>query len=121
MKQNEKIEDADRQEKVIRHFHRTDWLFVIVPMILSFIILVVVPIVWSIFERLSGNPTEIGGFNFDGLVIIAGIIFCIIFCAGYGLLALILAVLTRDNTIFRILLIVIPLVTAVVFFVFLNL
>lgn len=121
MKQNEKIEDADRQEKVIRHLHRTDWLFVSAPMVLSFILLVIVPIVWSISMRLSGNSTDIGGFNFDGLLIIAGIIFCIIFCAGYGLLALILAVLTRDNAIFRILMIVIPLETAVVFFVFLNL
>ncbi len=115
MKQNEKNEYADGQEKVIRHFHRTDWLFVFVPMVLSFILLVIVPIVWSVSERVSGNPTEIGGFNFDGLVIIAGIILCSVFCAVYGLLALILSVLTRRNNNFRILLILISLFTATIF------
>ena len=121
MYQESKTEILGIQQRVINHLQRADLLFIILPMLLSGILLIIVPIVWSIFERASGNPTEIGGFNFDGLLIIAGIIFCIIFCVGYGLLALILAVLTRDNTIFRILLIVIPLLTAVVFFVFLNL
>ena len=118
MNQKVQIEDADGQERVIRHFHRTDWCFVVVPMVLSVILLVIIPLIWITFERASGNSTEIGGFNFDGLIIIAGFFLCFIFCAVYGLLALILSILTRRNSIFRIHLIVISLLAAVIFLFF---
>jgi len=100
--------------KVINHLRRADRLLIVLPMILSGILFVIVPIVWSIAERASGNPTEIGGFNFDGLLIFAGIFLSLIFCALYGLLALVLSVLTRRNITFRVLLVGTSLITAAV-------
>jgi hypothetical protein len=87
-------------------------------MLLSGILLIIVPLFWSIIESANSNPTEIGGFNFDGLLIIAGVIFCSVFCGCYGVLALILSLLTRRNITFRTLLIVIPVLAAVGFYIF---
>jgi len=105
MKQELNIEENENQKRVIKKLRPTDWLFIVLPMIFAVILLVVVPIAWSIIMRASGNPTEIGGFNYDGLVIIAGIVLCGIFCAGYFLLAFILSLLTCRNRNFRVLLI----------------
>ena len=119
MDQESKIERLGDQAKVIKHLQRADWLFIILPMILSGVLLIIVPLVWSAIERASGKPTEIGGFNFDGLIIIAGIIFCSIFCVCYGVLAFILSLLTRRNITFRILLVGIPLLIVFVFYLYL--
>jgi hypothetical protein len=96
------------QERVYKHLQKVDWLLLFAPMVLSGILFIIVPLGWSIYERASGHPTEVGGFNFDGLVIIAGIFLSLIFCGGYFALAFILSILTRRNTTFRILLVGVP-------------
>jgi uncharacterized BrkB/YihY/UPF0761 family membrane protein len=110
-----KVEDEENREKVIKHLRRADYLLVILPMVLAGILFFVVPTALIIKEKADGNSAGIGGFDFSGLLIFAGIVFCLIFCVGYGLLALLLSVLTRRNNTFRILLIVISLLTATVF------
>ena len=115
MNQELKIEDGDNQKRVIKHLRLTDYLLVILPMVLAVVLLVIVPIRWSISTRESGNTTEIGGFNYDGYVIIAGIFLCFFFCVGYGLLALILSFQTRHNRTFRIILVGILLSISTIF------
>ena len=121
MKQESNIDDFYNQQRVIKHLQRTDWLLVILPMLLIIVLSVIVPILYTIITRVTGNTTEIGGFNFDGLIIIFGIILSSIFCAGYGFLAFILSLLTRRNITFRILLVVIPVLAAVGFYIFVTL
>ncbi|MGC2237002.1 MAG: hypothetical protein WA584_12625 [Pyrinomonadaceae bacterium] len=113
MNQEIKNDDYDQnQQRVYKHLRRADLILIVLPMILLAALLIVYPIVWSVYERLSGHPTEIGGFNFDGLVIILGIMFCCVLCTGYGFLALLLSLLTRRNKTFRILLVGIALIAA---------
>ena len=121
MKQESNIDDFYNQQRVIKHLQRSDWLFIVLPMMLAVVLLVIVPILWSIITRVSGNTTEIGGFNYDGLLIFAGIILFSVFCAGYGFLAFVLSLLTRRNITFRILLVVIPVLAAVGFYIFVTL
>ena len=112
---NQELTTIVNRERVIKHLQGADWLFIVLPIIFAAILLIGVPIAWSIIERTSGNPTEIGGFNFDGLVIIAGIFLCSIFCVGYAISAFILALLARRNRTFRILLISVLLFATAVF------
>lgn len=115
MKRKLKIENEENREKVIKHLRRADYLLVILPMVLAAILFIVVPSVLIFTEKANGNSTGIGGFDFSGLVIIAGVIFWLCFCGVYFLLAFVLSLLTRRNETFRILLIVISLLIATVF------
>ena len=56
-------------------------------------------------EKASGNSGGIGGFDYSGLVVIAGVIIWAFFCGGYILLAFVLSLLTRQNKSFRVLLV----------------
>lgn len=114
-----KRESKNKERKVIYHLHRADYLLIALPTALAAVLLIVFPIVWSVIARASDNTTDIGGFNFDGLIIIAGIILFSIYCIGYGFLAFALSVLTRRNITFRILLAGIPALAAVIFCVWL--
>jgi hypothetical protein len=118
MNRESKIDEnySQNQERVIKHLQRTDWLFIILPMVLSGILLIVVPIIMLASEKIRGNRTDIAGFDFGGLVIIAGIILFLIFCGGYGVFAFILSLLVRRNITFRILLFAVPLLTISILF-----
>lgn len=116
MKQELNIEENENQKRVIKKLHPTDWLFIILPMVLIVILTVIVPIVLLISEKARGNRTDLFGFDIIGLVIIAGILFSAFFCGGYFFLAFILSLLTRRNITFRILLTSIPLLAAITFF-----
>ena len=99
-----KIEN-DGREKVIKHLRRTDYLFIFLPMALAAILFIVVPVALIVTDKASGNSGGIGGFDFSGLVVIAGVIIWAFFCGGYILLAFVLSLLTRRNNSFRVLLI----------------
>ena len=114
-----KGESKNKERKVIYHLHRADYLLIAVPTALAAVLLIVFPIAWSVIARAGGSATDIGGFNFDGLLIIAGIILFAIYCIGYGFLAFALSMLTRRNVTFRILLAGIPALAVVVFCVWL--
>lgn len=106
--------EGQPERRVIKHIGRPDLVLIFMPMVVTGILFIAVPLVWSIAERLGGHPSEVGGFNFDGLVVAAGFVLCLIFCVAYGLLALLLALLTFRNRTFRLLLASISIVTAVV-------
>lgn len=119
---NEKLytEDFEDSENVLKHLRRADYLLIFLPVILAASVLVGVPVYWMVDGHLSGNPTTVGGFDFGGLVIFAGIILWLIFCGVYGLLAFMLSVSTTRNSTFRIRLAVGLLSIVILFFVFLS-
>lgn len=112
-------ENFENNKKASNHLRRADYLLVFLPMIVSAFLLVGVPIIWIATDYLSGNPTAVGGFDFGGLVIFAGIILCLIFCGIYGLLAFILSVSIERNSTFRALLAAISFLVVMLFLVFL--
>jgi cytochrome c biogenesis protein CcdA len=111
-----KIENEENREKVIKHLRRADYLFIFLPMVLAAILLIVVPLVWIITEKAGGNSGGPGGFNYSGLVLIAGIFFWAGFCGVYFLLAFVLSLLTRQNGTFRISLASALLLMLIIFF-----
>ncbi len=121
MNQESNIDDFYNQQRVIKHLQRVDWLFIILPMVLAVVLMVIFPIVSLVSEKVRGNTTHIGGFDMGGLLIIAGIFLSSTFCVGYGFLAFILSLLTRRNITFRILLVVIPVLATVGFYIFVTL
>ena len=113
------IEGFYNQQRVIKHLHRADWLFIILPMVLAVVLFIIFPILLLVSEKLRGNRTDLQGFEMGGLLIIAGVFLCSLFCGGYGFLAFILSLLTRRNLTFRILLVVVPILTVFVFYIYL--
>lgn len=106
--------DAHTRKRVIKHLGRPDRVLIFLPMVVTGVLFIAVPLVWSIAERLGGHPSEVGGFNFDGLVVAAGFVLTLVFCVAYGLLALALALVTYRNKMFRLLLASISVTVAVV-------
>lgn len=102
MNENFFTDDFENSEEVSKHLRQADYLLIFLPMVLSAVFLIVVPIIWTVIDHLGGNPTMVGGFDFSGLVIFAGIFFWLIFCGFYGLMAYIFSVSTMQNSTFRI-------------------
>ncbi len=95
------------QERVIKHLQTADGLLIIVPMIIA--------VTLGFTSAFTAPDSPMIGLG------LASIILGFFFCAAYGFLALILSLLTRRNRTFRVLLVVIPVITTVILFVlFIN-
>lgn len=117
MNQESNIDSSynQNQKRVIQHLQRADFLLVFLPMVLAGIILVVLPTIWTIYVKESGAPDISNLIAGPEIYIIGGIFLCFFFCVGYGLLALILSLLTRHNRTFRIILVGILLSISTIF------
>lgn len=78
--------ESDEREKEIKQSRRRDNLFIFLPIALAAIIFIGVPIFWMIKDKVNGE-SGIGGFDLNGLLVIAGMFIWAVFCVVYGLVA----------------------------------